>query len=102
MKRKTVNEGYICDGEGWIVSNIISDLSEPSLWLHSCLPLALVTATTARMGKRKKEKRKLFFLFMIYRQKFGGSGCGGLMIKHFLVGSVVWPLFSVDSFYRPQ
>ncbi len=61
------------------------------------------TATTARMGKEKKEKKKtLFLLFMIYRQKFGGSGCGGLMIKHFLVGSVVWPLFSVDSFYRPQ
>jgi hypothetical protein len=59
-KEKTVNEGYICDGEGWIVSNIISDLSEPSLWLHSCLPLALVTATTARMGKERKKKRKLF------------------------------------------
>jgi hypothetical protein len=58
------------------------------------------TATTARMGKKKKTL--FLLLFMIYRQKFGGSGCGGLMIKHFLVGSVVWPLFSVDSFYRPQ
>jgi hypothetical protein len=30
------------------------------------LPLALVTATTARMGKERKKKRKLFFLFSFY------------------------------------